>query len=175
MTSTRVKQEALLAYSLCKTGWAEARTLIDTAVRLLEHGADTPELRLMAGMNCNESPLDLREGFENVLRSLGVQSTDQIKETHVVVGHHLCQLALQQQLEPIWLMREMRVLWSKSDYDARFERWMRLDDAHDLLHEGYKLAPFEHLTFNNLEQVILQEAHRFLEEKPSAALLESNP
>ena len=175
MTGATAKQEALLAYALCKTGWTEPHTLIDAAVRLLERGVDTPELRLMAGMNRNESPLDLGEGFESVLGSLGVQSMDQIKETHVIVGRHTCELAVNGTLEPQRLLQRMYQLWLDSDCDDCFDRWMRLDDARDLLHQGYKLAPFEHLTFDNLEQVILQEAHKFLEENPLAALLESNP
>ena len=165
MSTASAPEEAALAYSRHRVGWGVTESLIDCAVRLLEAGADTPELRLMAGMNRNESPVDLREAFERVLGSLGVDA-DRL-DIPGIVGRDVCRSALEGTMRPFGVATEMYALWLASDHDPAFDRWMRLADSRDLLRGGDgPLEPFFDLTLETFDATVLEEAQRFLREHP---------
>lgn len=164
--------EAMLVYARHMVGWATSESLIDGAVRLLERGADTNELRLMAGCWKNDHPEDLRAGFRAVLESLGVLNLEHL-DWSCVVGHAVCTNLLIGTIKPWAAVGKMYALWIECNFNERFERWMRLSESHDLVLSGYPpLEPFPHFTLENAEQIIRKEAKRFPEQNPETACLE---
>jgi hypothetical protein len=106
MITPKARFEALTVYALYRAGFVDAQALIDCAVQLLVDNVDTPAIRIMAGLNANDYPDDIRKAFEELLESIGATNSSQ-EVLHLMAGFNCCQLMLEHKISPRTGLAEM--------------------------------------------------------------------
>jgi hypothetical protein len=135
---------------------------IDWACEMLVCGHDSPNLRILAGLDRADSVVEIEKYF---LRSISEVNIDQV-EGKVAIRFYACELA-QQIVEgkfasPREAIQGLYQIWLDTDYDREYEAWQELDAALDSLQSGEFPYTYPSATLNNFDELLRQEATAFI-------------
>lgn len=131
---------------------------IDWAYEMLEQDYDTPQLRILAGLDRRSSIFEVEEYFEKSLKELNIEPL----EPKAAVRAYACDIAQQiidgQFPESRSTMKALRQLWLDSEYDI----WSDLNEACDYLSSGDFPYTYPTATLDNFDEILKKEAAQFI-------------
>ncbi len=135
---------------------------VDWAVAMLTEGHDSPNLRMLAGLESVEGLMETEDHFSRALRELQIPEPDQAGKLRA----YACELA-QQILDGV-LSSEVGVkalyqLYLASKYADGFRVWLYLNDALDDVRTGNYPYTYKTVTVENFDSIVKIEARRFID------------
>ncbi|MBW4694030.1 MAG: hypothetical protein KME27_19975 [Lyngbya sp. HA4199-MV5] len=135
---------------------------IDWAIELLVQGYDSPNLRILAGLDRRSSVFDIETYFIHAIKELEIEEP----EPKAAVRAYACEMAQQiidgQFTSLRAVVRALYQIWLNTDYDPNYAIWLTLDDALDSLYAGEYPYSYPSATLENFEAIVQQEAARFV-------------
>jgi hypothetical protein len=135
---------------------------IDWAYEMLEQDYDTPQLRILAGLDRRSSIFEVEQYFINSLRELEIESV----EPKAAVQAYACDIAQQildgQFPETREALRALYQIYPDTDYDSDYAVWSDLDDARSYLSSGEFPYPYPAATLDNFDEILKKEAAQFI-------------
>jgi hypothetical protein len=135
---------------------------IDWAYEMLEQDYDTPQLRILAGLDRRSSMFEVDEYFKKSLKELSIEPL----EPKAAVRAYACDIAQQiidgQFPASRQTMKALRQLWLDSEYDDDYDIWSDLDEACDYLSWGDFPYTYPTATLDNFDEILKKEAAQFI-------------
>jgi len=134
---------------------------VDWATAMLEHGHDSKNLRMLAGLE-SDNTFEAREHFLQAMRELGLSEPD----PHTAMRAYACELAQQLAsgtLDPTAGVRHLYDMCVTESYRRDFMIWYELDDALADIAAGNHPWTYPALTPENQSKVIREEAIKFMD------------
>ncbi|MBW4473535.1 MAG: ABC transporter ATP-binding protein [Stenomitos rutilans HA7619-LM2] len=135
---------------------------IDWATELLVKGYDSPNLRILAGLDRRSSVFDIETYFIHAIKELDIEEP----EPKAAIRAYACEIAqqiingqfisLRQAIQPLYQ------IWLDTDHDPDYVIWLELDDALDSLYAGEFPYSYPSATLENIDAIVHQEAARFV-------------
>ena len=139
-----------------------AADYVEWATGMLTDGHDSPNLRMLAGLDERGSVFEAEEHFSRALRELQISEPDESGKLRA----YACDLA--QQILDGTLAAEagVKALYEvclATDYARPFMIWLYLDDALDSIRAGIYPHTYETATAGNYNEIVKVEAQKFIE------------
>ena len=135
---------------------------IDWAVEKLVEGSDSPDLRLLSGLDATSSLFEAELHFAKAIKQLGILEPDRAGKLRAY-GVLLARLILDGVISPragVYTLYRICVLL---DYPKEFMVWLELDDAYEDIKAGLHPYSYQSTTAENCESIVRLEAEKFLE------------
>jgi hypothetical protein len=140
-----------------------AEDYIHWAVEMLVHGHDSPNLRILAGLDRRDSVVEVEKYFLHAATELDI---DQV-EGKAAMRAYACEIA-ERIIEGKFTshrdaIRVLYQIWLDSDHDREYTVWQELDDALDSLLTSDFPYTYPSATLENFDQTLRHEAARFID------------
>ena len=149
-------------------GQVFADDYIDWAIAMLMEDYDSPNLRILAGLDRRSSFFEVEAYFLRSIKELGIEEV----EPENAIRSYACETAQQiidgQFTSPHQAIETMYRLWLQLwvargyNYDPDYEIWIELHEALTSIHIGEFPYSYPSATLKNIDEVVKQEAARFI-------------
>jgi hypothetical protein len=139
-----------------------ATDYIDWAEEMLIQGYDTPNLRILAGLDRKNSIFAVEQYFHTAIKELNIEEI----EPNTAVRIYACEVAKQiingeikssqQAIEALYQ------IYVGTDYDSDYMIWSELDDAFASIRAGEYPYTYPSATLENFAAILKQEATKFI-------------
>jgi hypothetical protein len=140
-----------------------AADYVEWATGMLTEGRDSPNLRMLAGLDDSVNTFEAEEHFRKALRELQIPEPDEAAK----VRAYACDLArqiLDGTLAPEAGVKALYQVYLATSNDRPFKVWSYLDDALDDIKAGICPRTYETATAANFSDLVKMEAQRFIEQ-----------
>ena len=140
-----------------------AADYVEWATGMLTDGNDSPNLRVLAGLDERGSVFEAEEHFRKALRELQIPEPDETGKLRAYACH-LARQILDGTLAAEAGVKALYQVCLATDYARPFMVWLYLDDALDSIRAGDYPWTYETATAANYDDIVKVEAQRFLEQ-----------
>jgi hypothetical protein len=140
-----------------------AADYIEWATGMLTEGHDSPNLRMLAGLDERGNVFEAEEHFSKALRELQIPEPDESGKLRA----YACDLARQILDGTVAAEAGVKALYQVclvTGYARPFMVWLYLDDALDSIKAGVYPYTYETATAANYSDIVKMEAQRFIEQ-----------
>jgi hypothetical protein len=140
-----------------------AADYVEWATGMLTDGRDSPNLRMLAGLDERGSVFEAEEHFTRALRELQIPEPDETGKLRA----YACDLARQILDGTLATEAGVKALYQVclvTGYARPFMVWLYLDDALDSIRAGDYPYTYETATAANYDDIVKTEAQRFIEQ-----------
>jgi len=140
-----------------------AADYVEWATETLAGGQDSPNLRILAGLDERGSVFEAEEHFNRALRELQILEPDEAGKLRA----YACDLARQILDGTLTAEAGVKALYQVclfTGYASGFMVWIYLDDALDSIRSGNYPHTYETATAANYDDIVKMEAKRFIEQ-----------
>jgi hypothetical protein len=145
-----------------------ASDYVDWAGEMLVQDYDSYSLRILAGLERLASSFEAEDYFLRSAKELGLR----VPDSEAAVGDYACDIAQQIVEGHLTGQEGVRALYRiclATEYDRDYLIWLELDDALDSLLSGEYAYTYESATLENFDEVVKQEAEKFIVEMSGKA------
>jgi hypothetical protein len=146
-------------------GTATYEQYVDWAVSCLEKGIDSKNIRILASLQKPLYSSEVEDYFNRSLKDLGGETPDP-KECIIEYARSFAREILSGQISPPEGCRKIYRIAIALQYPRELMSWLYLD-------EGLEPGPYNDLDGKELDEAIIEEAHRFVNESNRLNLEES--
>lgn len=143
-------------------GRAQAGDYIEWATDAMTSGSDSPNLRILAGLDRFVSPFEAEDHFKRARKELGLAepSQEQAIRDYAI---HLAELILEPDSDFDSLVEKLSKLCNIEDYPAYLMEWYSLDDGLTSLRTGHYPHGYDELYQTDPREVVCGVARSFIE------------
>ncbi len=136
-------------------------TYVDWATGMLEKGADSRSLRILAGLELSISVFEAKDYFLKAIAELGIREPE---KSHAITGYaaYLAERLIDNLIPQETVIMRLSELCCVSGYPANLMIWYELYDALRDIEYGGEPWSYPGLTKQNAPGIIAQEAAKFL-------------
>lgn len=135
------------------------RHVVGWALAALEQGADSPSLRILAGLDADD--LQIEPTLNAATRELGRQRPEP-RDAHFAYALRIARAALDRSQPWRETVAELYALYLYGHYDERLNRFLYLEDDLELMEVGDAPLHTRSLNPDNAEQIVRLELDEFL-------------
>lgn len=139
-----------------------AADYIDWAIEMLMQDYDSPNLRILAGLDRRNSIFEVEAYFLRSMKELNIEEL----EPKTAIRAYVCEIAKGiidgSFSSPMKAVENLYRMWVDTDYDFDCEVWIDLNDALFSLYTGEFPYTYPSATLENIDDLVKQEAARFI-------------
>ena len=145
-------------------GRAQAGDYIDWATGALKSGSDSPNLRILAGLDRFVSPFEAEEHFKKARQELGLSAPDR-QQAIRDYAFNLAESILEPQSDYQTFVARLAELCYSNDYPAFLMEWYSLEDGLTDIRAGNYPHGYESLYKADPRKVVTDMARLFINQK----------
>lgn len=154
--------EALLGSE--RLGLADDAAYVSWAITRLSEGLDSPNLRMLAGLEPLLNHFEVKHHFIKALKELRIERKSEKEEIESYVTE-VAQAVVNGRIQPKVAVATMNSICIASDYPSELMGWYALDDARMDLEYGTYPHAYPKAYNRDFSEVVIEYAQEYLKER----------